>query len=163
MELHFPIETELSDNFIFYREGRWGGISKFIHYNPEEIEDLDVWQSIKIVLEYADMESETEPGLLERLNSLKIGEFLNKLKFKIKENQGGNQIYSSKIFYPIKINKIEGEEKKMVEMDKKDLKTDIIITAFSHVDNYYLYNRFDTIYQIADLLSGEIISYKEGH
>lgn len=42
-------------------------------------------------------------------------------------------------------------------MDKKDLKTDIIITAFSNVDNYYLYNRFDTIYQIADLLAGEII------
>jgi hypothetical protein len=142
--MNFQLNIPINDNFIFTKESKFGGGWRFISYNPEQIKNLSLDESIKIIRQNARMESESESGLLNHLNSVKMASYLKYLTMKIKEKIG-NMIYSARIYYPLKVN-----------VSKEKGATDILITSFTDANKL----RLDMFFTIANAIADEISGYK---
>ncbi|MBD3227044.1 MAG: hypothetical protein GF329_02565 [Candidatus Lokiarchaeota archaeon] len=146
LSLDFELPIPIRDNFIFTKEKKFGGSWRFLSYNPQEIKNLSVDESIKLIRKNAKTESENESGLLEYLNEYKMKKYLKYLTMKIKEKQV-DTIYTAQIYYPIKVD--QSEDKKV---------TIIEITSFTRFNKIKL----DHFFTIANAVANAIRSYKTG-
>lgn len=144
LNLDFNLDIAINDDFLLIKDKKFDGNWGFVSYKPEVLDNYDEQQFRNIERETAHLGANSDLGLINHLNSLKMGKYIPKLDLRNKEKY--QTFFSMEdIVLPIRIHR-----------SKSKYSTDILISSFMKKDKI----DFNIFIPIANEIAYEIIYYK---